>query len=68
MLNSVSPITVSFDPANVDHQEAARLLLKEHRMHPTLRFRLEGGYVNIRMMMLDRVAHHFLNMQPEAIA
>lgn len=39
-------VTVRFDPHNKEHIEAVMLTLTEGKLHPTLRFDIEGSFLN----------------------
>lgn len=51
-----------FDPANVEHMKAFDLLVNHGRQHPTLRFRLEQPYLDIRSMMQAAVCKAYITM------
>lgn len=51
---------VTFDPSNRDHVVAFTSLTMFGRQHPTLRFKLESPYVDIRVMMLAKVGEEFI--------
>lgn len=44
-----------FDPNNPEHRKAYFILKFHGRQHPTLRFKLLPGYMNIPAMMNDRL-------------
>lgn len=48
-----------FDAQNQEHLRAFRLLL-DGRQHPTIRFKLELPYDNVRQMMLHKVSYAYL--------
>ncbi len=50
---------VVFDPHNMTHLEAFQMLLNG-RQHPTIRFFCEPQYLNVRQMMLEKVATAYL--------
>ena len=52
-----------FDVANDEHMRAFEMLLCEGKQHPTLRFRLEHPYLNVRAMMTDKVCKAHLQMR-----
>ena len=52
-------VEVEFDLTNKEHQRAFAYLTQFNRQHPTLRFILEEPYVDIRSMLLGKVAKWF---------
>lgn len=63
MLKNVTSNQVKFDPTNREHQVAFTSLTVFGRQHPTLRFRLESPYVDIRNMMFAKVGEEFARQQ-----
>lgn len=63
LLAHASQVKVPFDPKNQVHLAAAKLLLSRDtsRQHPTLRFVLEHPYVDVRQMMMVKIAQTFLD-------
>jgi hypothetical protein len=51
---------VYFNPKNKDHLTALSLLVEQNRQHPTLRFVLEQPYLDVRAMMLHKVAKAYI--------
>lgn len=49
-----------FDPSNAEHRKAFAMIVQDKRQHPTLRFNLEHPFVNVREMMLNRVAAAYI--------
>lgn len=58
-LRKIEKNFVHFDPYNEEHMEAFEYMCLgkngTFRQHPTLRFHLEDGFVDIRSMMLYKV-------------
>jgi hypothetical protein len=65
-LSKAQRTTVQFDPNNVEHMEAFRLLClgePSHqgvhiKQHPTLRFALENSFPDVRSMMFHKVGEY----------
>lgn len=51
-----------FDPHNPDHIQAFVMLTQHGRQHPTIRFRLEHPYLDVRAMMYDKVGKAYVEM------
>jgi hypothetical protein len=51
---------VVFDVNNDEHMQAFEMLITQGKQHPTLRFRLEHPYVNVRAMMTEKVCRAHL--------
>lgn len=53
---------VKFDPTNVEHLEAVRMLCTAPtlRQHPTLRFELEQPFTDVRSMLFHKVIEKHL--------
>lgn len=49
-----------FDPANVKHLEAYRMLRYEGRQHADLRFFVEDPYLDVVSMMQAKISEAFL--------
>lgn len=69
VLRNSQQMYVNFDPANIEHLEAFKLLCigngepREQfvvRQHPTLRFILNEGFEDVRTMMLHKVGNQYL--------
>jgi predicted carbohydrate-binding protein with CBM5 and CBM33 domain len=74
VIESFKPIQitkVSFDPTNPQHIDAFEMLVIgvadkdgaiRYRQHPTLRFKIELPFVDVRSMMMERVAKAYVDM------
>jgi hypothetical protein len=62
VLDSLRRDHVKFDPENVHHKEAYKLLRERGQQHPTLRFILEEGYGSQMSMMQDKLANHLVGL------
>lgn len=52
-----------FDPNNPEHRKAYFIMRFHNRQHPTLRFKLLPGYMDIPSMMLDRLKYTAFDQQ-----
>ena len=66
-LSKVVRQVVDFDPTNLEHLNAFKMLVLGDngviRQHPTLRFAIEQPFDNVRSMMIHRVAQKYLEEQ-----
>lgn len=69
VLSSNIRTAVTFDATNPEHVEAFRMMCLGEvdalgnvtiRQHPTLRFRLEFPHVDVRSMMLTKIAQQYV--------
>lgn len=49
----------NFDPRNVEHMTIARKFLKEGRQDPVVRFNVEAPYLDVRSLLLSRIAEAY---------
>lgn len=51
---------VRFDPKDVQHVKIARTFLTQGRQDPVIRFELEHPYLDVRSMILNRIADVYI--------
>lgn len=56
---------VDFDVKNPEHIKAYICLTKYGRQHPTLRFNLSDGYLDVHSMMNAAVGAEFIKQYPD---
>lgn len=54
---------VTFDIDNIEHIQALARLVKDGRQHPTLRFRLERPFLDVRSMLTSKITHAWLEQK-----
>ena len=59
-LRSVGFQHVFFDPTNPEHLKAYNDLQTVGRQHQTLRFHVEAPYLDVRSMMLGKIADKYM--------
>lgn len=59
---------VNFDASNPEHIAAFKSLAKDGRQHPTLRFKLESPYLDVRSMMTSKVLDVFFQQHDQCNA
>ena len=58
--SSVPKLTlVAFDATDPQHVDAFASIVYNNRQHPTLRFEVKYPYVDMRVMMLDKIARAY---------
>lgn len=53
---------VVFDPSDAEHLVAARMLITMNRMHPSIRFIQTTNHQDVRSMLMEQVATHYLSL------
>lgn len=59
---------VAFDAKNPEHIAAFKSLTKNGRQHPTLRFKLEAPFLDVRSLMIDKVLNAYMDQIEAQVA